>query len=92
MRRGFTLPELLVSCTILSGLALMLVLYFNQVVGAVDQGVGRVDLQRKAREALTRVSPYLASANGLGSQVTGPVPARLLRCCPSRPPVCWRWC
>ncbi|MBN9420614.1 hypothetical protein ABS71_17660 [bacterium SCN 62-11] len=61
-RRGFTLVELLVSITVLAGLSLMLTQLFMQLSGSIDQGIAKVGLQRKAREVLARVAPYLSSA------------------------------
>ena len=61
-KRGFTLPELLVSMGIMSTIMLILVAMYNTSYTSFRLGSSRMSLQDQARQCMNRITPYLASA------------------------------
>lgn len=61
-RRGFTLPELLVSCLLISVISLALVSIFSQASGSTNLSSSRMNLSTKIVNGIRRIQPFITSA------------------------------
>ncbi len=62
MRRGLTLPELMVSLSLVALLTLVLTMLFHQTSRVAAMGGNRLDVQQSVRETVRRLGPLLESA------------------------------
>lgn len=62
MRRGFSLPELLVSMSMMVAVMVVLIGMYSAARGSFDYGNARLQLQQRCRETLQRISVDLVTA------------------------------
>ena len=63
-KRGFTLPELMVACTLISMVSVALLGIFHQATGSTNLSSTRMSLSQRTINAFRRIQPFLVSAFG----------------------------